>query len=256
MNDYASGPGEIEIANGIARSAGDAGACANQYVCLLCQPQCCDPERLEVFEPAAKRRQSYRRGEVLFRAGDPFDFVYAVRSGSVKTSISTDDGRVQVTGFHAPGDLLGLSALSTREYSCEARALETTSVCKIAIACFEELTETEPAIRSEVMRAMSNQIRHNESCMLSLGKRSAEERLASYLLGLSRRFARRCFSATEFHLTMSRADIGNFLGIAEETVCRILARFHANGIIESQRRFVVLRDCKRLAIIAAGRQGS
>jgi CRP/FNR family transcriptional regulator len=256
MNDYESGVGGVGAPIVVIQSSGGAGLCQNHGVCLLCGPLGCGPGNPKISAHIVRRRQSYRRGEVIFRAGDACDFVYAVRSGSVKTSISTDDGRVQVTGFHALGDLLGLGALSGREYSCEARALETTSACKIAVEYFEELADSVPAFRAEIMRAMSEQIRHNETCMLSLGKRSAEERLANYLLGQSWRFAKRSFSATEFHLTMSRADIGNFLGITEETVCRILARFHANGIIKTQRRLVVLRDCERLATIAAGRKES
>jgi CRP/FNR family transcriptional regulator len=256
MNLYDTGMGRTVAPSGIGYSAPEGAACGNRDACLLCQSRGIGAADMPLFKRVAKRYQVYRRGEVLFRAGDPVEFVYAVRSGSVKTSISTDDGRVQVTGFHAPGDLLGLSALCSREYTGEARALETTSMCKVTAESFEELAEKMPAIRSEVMRLMSNQIRRDESLMLLLGKRSAEERLAAYLLGLSRRFATRCYSATQFNLTMSRGDIGNYLGIAEETVCRVLARFHAEGCIENRRRQVVLRDCVRLAEIAAGPRGT
>jgi CRP/FNR family transcriptional regulator len=255
MNLYDTGMGRTAAPSGIGYWAPERVACGNRDACLLCRSRGIDAADMPLFRRIARRYQVYRRGEVLFRLGDAVEFIYAVRSGSVKTSISTDDGRVQVTGFHAPGDLLGLSALCSREYSGDARALETTSVCKVSAESFEGLAEKVSAIRAEVMRLMSNQIRCDESLMLLLGRRSAEERLATYLLGLSRRFATRCYSATQFNLTMSRGDIGNYLGIAEETVCRVLARFHAEGFIENRRRQVVLRDCGRLAEIAAGPRG-
>jgi CRP/FNR family transcriptional regulator len=197
-----------------------------------------------------KRREVYKRGEILFRSGQRFDYVYAIRSGSVKTYVTTDDGRVQITGFHIAGELLGLSALATHRYSCEAKALETISVCKVATDRLEEIGRQISAIQYEMLKILSGQIRHDEELMLLLGKRSAEERLAGYLIGLSRRFASRNYSPTQFRLSMSRLDIGNYLGIAEETVCRILARFHSDGLITSDRRQVCLNDIRQLSALA------
>jgi CRP/FNR family transcriptional regulator, anaerobic regulatory protein len=101
-----------------------------------------------------------------------------------------------------------------------------------------------------MLKILSGQIRHDEELLLLLGKRSAEERLAGYLIGLSKRFASRNYSPTQFRLSMSRLDIGNHLGIAEETVCRILARFHSDGLITSARRHVCLNDVRRLSALA------
>jgi len=97
---------------------------------------------------------------------------------------------------------------------------------------------------------MSKEIKHNQGLMLLLGKKNAEERLATYLLTLSQRFATRNYSATQFNLSMSRGDIGNYLGLAEETVCRVLARFQEEGLIASERRHIILNDLKRLSAIA------
>jgi CRP/FNR family transcriptional regulator len=224
--------------------------CKDCGIYQLCLPLGLDTADTALLDRLVRRRDVYRRGEVLFRTGEPFGYVFAIRSGSVKTCISTDDGRVQITGFHIPGELLGLSALDSRVYSCEARALETTSVCKVSAKCFDELAGKYPAIQREILCIMSNQIRHDEALMLLLGKSTAEERLATYLLSLSQRLALRHYSATQFRLPMSRSDIGSYLGIAEETVCRVLARFHHEGVIASNRRLVQVRDSTRLAAIA------
>jgi CRP/FNR family transcriptional regulator len=203
-----------------------------------------------LLDSIVKRKAVFKRGELFFRAGKRFDYVYAIRSGSVKSYLSTEDGRTQITGFHIAGDLLGLSALAAREYTCEAMALETTSVCMLDTAQFDELAREHPGLQYQMLSIMSRQIRLDEELMLLLGKRSAEEKLAGYLIGLSRRYAGRNFTTSEFHLSMSRADIGNYLGIAEETVCRIMRRFRDENVITTQRRLIRLNDMKRLRAMA------
>ena len=224
--------------------------CNNCGIYQLCLPLGLNQADLSLLDSIVKRKEVYKRGQVLFRPGERFDFLYAIRSGSVKTYVSTDDGRVQITGFHIAGELLGLSALASRQYSSEAKALETISVCKVEISRLDEIAQQIPSIHYQMLRIMSGQIRHDEELMLLLGKRSAEERLAEYLVGLSRRFASRNYSGTEFRLSMSRLDIGNYLGIAEETVCRILGRFQEDGLITADRRLVCLKDLKRLGALA------
>lgn len=205
---------------------------------------------MTLLESVVRRKVIYRRGQLLFRSGDRFDFIYAIRSGSVKTCIHTPDGRVQITGFHIAGELLGLNALDSGRYSCEARALETTSVCMVKAERLEELAQRIPSIQYQMLKIMSGHIRRDEDLILLLGKRSAEERLAEYLIGLSRRFASRNYSSMEFRLSMSRSDIGNYLGIAEETVCRILTRFQNAGLIATNRRYVRLIDLRQLEAVA------
>ena len=205
---------------------------------------------MALLDNIVKRKEVYKRGQILFSPGDHFEYVYAIRSGSVKTSVISNDGRVQITGFHIPGELIGLSALASNEYSCEARALETISVCKVDAERLDELAQTIPSIQYQMLKIMSGQIRQDEELMLLLGTRRAEERLAAYLMGLSRRFASRNYSPTQFRLSVSRKDIGNYLGMAEETVCRILARFHEDGLITTKHRNVLLNDLVRLNAIA------
>jgi CRP/FNR family transcriptional regulator len=197
-----------------------------------------------------KRKRMYKRGEVIYRSGEAFSHVYAIRSGSIKTCISTDDGRLQITGFHVPGELLGLNALDESRHNCDAVALEATSVCEVSADCFRELAQKKPSVHYEMLRMMSREIKLNQEQMLLLGKKNSEERLATFLLSLSRRFAMRNYSPTHFNLSMSRGDIGDYLGIAEETVCRLITRFQEDGIITSERRSIILKDLERLSAIA------
>lgn len=197
-----------------------------------------------------KRRRKLKRGDVLFRANEEFACVYAIRSGSVKTYISTDDGRLQITGFHVPGELLGLNALDENRHNCEAVALEPTLVCEISASCFKDLTRQIPSVHHQILKLMSKEIKLNQELMLLLGKKNAEERLATFLLLLSRRLAMRNYPSTQFSLSMSRGDIGDYLGIAEETVCRFFTRFQEEGVIISERRHIVLKDVDRLRDIA------
>ena len=225
-------------------------SCTNCGIYQLCLPLGLDGNDMALLDSIVKRKTVYKRGQVMFRAGDRFDFIYALRSGSAKTSVCSDDGREQITGFHIAGELLGLSALAAGRYSCEARALETISVCKVEIERLDEIARTIPAVQYQLLKILSTQIRQDEELMLLLGTRKAEERLAAYLLGLSQRFASRNYSPTQFRLSMSRKDIGNYLGMAEETVCRILARFHEDGLITAAHRNVRLNDLPRLHAVA------
>ncbi len=239
----------------MARQAVQESGCAaiSCQICglyQLCLPMGLDSADTTLLDRYVKRKRLFKRGEVLYRIGEEFTSVYAIRSGSIKTYISTDDGRLQITGFHVPGELLGLNAIDEKRYGCEAVALETASACEISVDCFEELAQQIPSVHHQMLRMMSREIRHNQELMLLLGKKNAEERLATFLLSLSRRFAMRNYSPTQFNLSMSRGDIGNYLGIAEETVSRTFSRFQEEGVITSERRYVILNDLKRLSAIA------
>jgi CRP/FNR family transcriptional regulator len=197
-----------------------------------------------------RRKRTLKRGEPLFRAGEPFRNVYAIRYGSVKTAVVTNDGRVQVTGFHIGGELLGLSAIATDRYNCEASALEATGVCEVSFDRFRDLSHQIPTLQYEMLHILSREILHNQDLVLLLGKKNARERLATYLLNLSQRLKKRNRSHTRFNLTMSRSDIGNYLGLAEETVCRIFSLFHEEGLVTTHNRQIQLNDLDRLKAIA------
>lgn len=225
-------------------------ACRDCGVYSLCLTVGGNDVDLSLLDTIVKTRRIYKRGEIVFRADEPFRTIFAVRSGTIKTYLLAQDGRPQITGFHVAGEVLGLNAISTNRYNCEARALETASVCEIPFDLFQDLSRKHPSLQHQMIKILSQEALANQELMLLLGKKSAEERLAAYLLGLSRRFEKRNYSPTRFQLSMSRGDIGNYLGMAEETVCRLFARFQQDGLITIQRRQVRINDLARLKSLA------
>lgn len=207
---------------------------------------------LRLLETIVRNRKIFKRGELLYRIGEPLRAVYAIRCGSVKSYVLTNDGRVQITGFHITGEVIGLGAMVANQYMSEARALETTMVCEVPIDVLEAYSEEVPSVRQQMLKIMSQEILDNQELMLLLGKKNADERLATFLLSLSRRFQRRSYSPSQFNLSMSRSDIGNYLGMAEETVCRVFTRFQDDGLLTTERRQVQLLDQDRLKSISLG----
>ncbi len=225
-------------------------ACSDCTLFQLCLPVGMDASDLARLDGIIQRRRPLQRGEFAFRMGEDFHSIYAVRSGSVKTFILTEDGREQVTGFHLPGELLGLDAISGEAHPCTARALETASLCEIPFDQLETLWTVIPALPRQLMRVMGKEILHDQTLLMLMSKSNAEERLAAYLLNLSMRFGRRGYSVREYNLSMSRSDIGNYLGLAVETVSRIFTRFQDEGVLSVQRKYVQLLDMERLKALA------
>lgn len=228
-------------------------ACNDCSLFQLCLPVGIDADELDELDGIIKRRQPLKRGEHLFHVGSPFQAIYAVRSGSIKTYSPSEDGYEQVTGFHLPGELLGLDAINLMHHPCAAKTLETTSLCEIPYERLEELSSRLPSLQQQMLKIMSREILHDQSLLMLLGKRSAEERLAALLLSLSNRYQQRGFSATDFYLSMSRNDIGNYLGLAVETVSRLFTRFQEEGLLDVQRKHIRIADMGRLRGIANAR---
>ncbi len=222
-------------------------ACKDCSLFQLCLPVGIGEADLVLLERIIKRRRTLKRGEYLFRPGDPFLFVYAVKSGSIKTYAPIRDGADQITGFHLPGEMLGLDAINTEVHQCGAVALETSSLCELPLNRLEELGSVVTSVQRQLLRILSKQILHDQTLQVLLCKKSAEERLAAFLLSLSNRYKRRGFSASEYHMSMSRQDIASYLGLAEETISRLFTRFQEQGLIKVVRKHVRLLDLPRLA---------
>ena len=227
-------------------------ACKDCNLFQLCLPVGIDAKELEELDSIIKRRRPVKRGEHLFHVNDPFQAIYAVRSGSIKTYTPTEDGHEQVTGFHLPGELLGLDAINLLHHPCAAKALETTSICEIPFDRLEELSMRLPSLQHQLLKIMSKEILHDQSLLMLLGKKSAEERLAALLLSLSTRYQQRGFSPTDFYLSMSRNDIGNYLGLAVETVSRLFTRFQDDGLMKVDRKHILLLDVPALEALVGG----
>ena len=247
-------PTSAKLGNNVVKLDHIKLACKDCSLFQLCLPVGIDAIELEELDRIIKRRRPLARGEHLFQVGVPFQAIYAVRSGSIKTYAYTEDGHEQVTGFHLPGELLGLDAINLAQHPCAAKALESTSLCEIPFDQLEALSERLPSLQHQLLKIMSREILHDQSLLMLLGKKSAEERLAALLLSLSGRYAKRGFSPTDFHLSMSRNDIGNYLGLAVETVSRLFSRFQEEGLLEVQRKHIEIRDLPRLRAVANARQ--
>ncbi|TCK19565.1 Crp/Fnr family transcriptional regulator [Thiogranum longum] len=221
-------------------------ACQECSLNEICLPVGIDKNDMEQLDAIIDRKRPLARGDHLFKVGDRFRALYAVRSGSLKTFATSEDGQEQVMGFQLPGELVGLDAIAHNNHPLTARALETTSVCEIPFDQLEALSTQLPDLQRQMLRVMSQEIHDDEQSMLALGQRSAEERLAAFLISLSNRYRRRGFSSTQFNLTMSRGDIGNYLGLALETVSRLFTRFQNEGLLKVERRHIELLDRDRL----------
>lgn len=225
-------------------------ACTDCSLYRLCLPVGIGESDLAELDRIIRRRHPIQRGAHVFLAGDPFHSIYAVRSGSLKTYRLTEDGREMITGFFLPGEIVGLDAIDTGRHPCAARALEITGLCEIPFDEFESIGERLPALSRQLVRVMSREMHHDELLLMLLGKRTAEQRLAAFLLSLSLRFGQRGYSPSEFNLSMSRNDIGNYLGLAVETVSRLFSRLQEDGILIARSRHIRLIDLPRLEVVA------
>ena len=222
-------------------------SCGNCRMRVLCLPAALDSHQLTAMEGIIEHRRQIKSGEFLYRQNETFTALYAILSGSVKTYSTHEDGWIRITGCHQPGEIFGFSGIDDSHYRSTARALEDTLVCEIPFDGLEDLCRRIPDLQSRLLHLMSQRlVEDHELAAQFLHKRPARKRIAAFLLGLSTRAARRDESATELYLPMSRTDIGNYLGITLETVCRELARLEKSGVIRLKKRELTILDVPRL----------
>lgn len=227
--------------------------CKDCSLATLCLPLSLNLQDLDTLDSIVKRSRPLKKGEFLFRQGDTFASVYAVRSGSLKTFSVTDCGEEQITGFHLPSEFVGLSGMDTELYPVSAIALETTSICEIPFERLDELSASMPQLRRQLMRIMSREIRDDQQMMMLLSKKTADERIATFLVNLSARFRARGYSPQQFRLAMSRNEIGNYLGLAVETVSRVFTRFQQNELLIAEGKEINLINLIEICALAGGK---
>jgi len=213
-------------------------ACSQCNLRELCLPFGLSEAEVDRLENLVSQRRKLKRGQHLYRAGDQFESIYAVKSGFFKTDVLTEDGRDQVTGFQMAGEILGMDGISTDLHTCNAVALEDSEVCLIPFAEMESLSSEIRTLQSHFHKVMSREIVRDHGVMMLLGSMRAEERLATFLLNLSQRFTARGYSPAEFHLRMTREEIGSYLGLKLETVSRAFSRFQDEGLISVQQKHI------------------
>lgn len=205
------------------------------------------PELLELH-CLVEHAGPFRAGEHVFRTGDPFRAIYAVRSGSVKTRMFDRDGNEQVLGFYLPGEVVGLNAIYPEHFPCDAVSLEDTWFCRFSFPAMSALAARLPAVQQHLFRLISKEL---GAVSLLAGDHAADERMAAFLIDLSTRYAARGLPSARFHLSMSRGDIANYLRLAAETVSRVLTRFRTQELIALEGRELVLLDDGKLRELGA-----
>ncbi|HEX7931628.1 MAG TPA: fumarate/nitrate reduction transcriptional regulator Fnr [Paraburkholderia sp.] len=224
---------------GASRNALRCGSCSMRAICM---PPGLTADELQQIESLICPSRTIKQGETIYRASDAFHSIYAVRAGSFKTVIMHRDGREHVTGFHLAGDSLGLDGVCSGQHNCDAVALEDSKVCIIPFNRLETMCREVKAVQQHVHRMMGGEIVRESSQMMLLGTMSAEQRVATFLLNLSDRLRQRGYSPAEFHLRMTREEIGSYLGIKLETVSRMLSRFQREGLIDARGKNIRILD--------------
>ncbi|UUJ42334.1 helix-turn-helix domain-containing protein [Pseudomonas extremaustralis] len=227
-------------------------SCAQCSVLGLCLPLGLSAEEANRLDRLIVQRFKVKKGAALYRAGHQLRSLYAVRAGSFKTNVLSNDGREQVTGFQMPGETLGLEAISTDQHTCNAFALEDSEVCPIPFSQLERLARELPSLQHNLNKRLSREIVQNHEMLMMLGNMNSDERLAAFLLNMSQRLNMRGYSSREFVLKMHRNEIGSFLGLRLETVCRSIANLREHGLVEVTRRNVKIHNMDGLKQLVAG----
>ncbi|MEC8227146.1 MAG: fumarate/nitrate reduction transcriptional regulator Fnr [Pseudomonadota bacterium] len=208
----------------------------------LCLPVSLNKTELDSLDDIIERKKPLHKHDKLVKAGDKFNSLYAVRVGSFKSFVSSKDGEEQIIGFHFPGDIIGFDALRENAHQSYTQALETAMVCELPYETLDKMAVQFPKLRHQIMSFMSAEIKQDHDLMMLLNKRTAEERLIYFLAHLSKRFEDRGFSPRQFNLSMTRNEIGNYLGLTVETISRLLTRFQKEGIIKVDGKLITILD--------------
>ncbi len=227
-------------------------ACSSCNLRELCLPVGISTAQMDRLDDIVATRRAVGRGEALFRAGDAFTSLYAVRTGFFKTCVSSEDGRDQVTGFQMAGELIGLDGIGTERHTCDALALEDSQVCVIPYQQLEDLSRELSDLQRHFHKIMSREIVRDHGVMLLLGSMRAEERLAAFLLNLTQRLRTRGFSSSSLILRMTREEIGSYLGLKLETVSRAFSHFQEEGILNVKQRHIEVLDPDALQKLVNG----
>ena len=225
-------------------------ACNNCSLSELCLPRGLTQEELNRLEAAIEKTIKITKKDYLYRRDDAHQAIYAVKSGAIKTCLSTSDGEEQILGFYLPGDLIGFDALAHNHHTCDAQALEDTLVCELKMDAFQDLCGSLASLRLGMMRQVGIEIEREHHMLLTLGQMRTEERLATFLIGISERNQARGFSRKEFYLPMARHDLANYLGMAVETLSRMFSRLQEDNIITVRHRLIDILDMDKLKELA------
>lgn len=221
-------------------------SCSSCCLRAVCLPSELDPQELCEMDELTRVKRRIPKGGVLYRSGDAFESLFAVRSGAFKSVGISHAGDEKVTGLHLPGELMGLDAISTRKHGYDAVALEDSEVCTIPYVRLTQLALRMPHLQHQLLRILSGDIARDQGLMLLLGGMDAEQRIAAFLLSLSQRYQKLGYAASRFDLRMTREEVGSYLGLTLETVSRMFSRLQREGLLSANKRDIELKDAARL----------
>ena len=226
-------------------------SCASCRLSELCLPLALNKSEIHKLDAIVERNRPLTKGDHLYRQSDEFKSVYAVRSGSFKSYFLSNSGKSRVTGFYLLGDIIGMDGIASNKYANSTSALEHSSICEIPFSQLGKLSRELPSLQHHFFAIMGNEIAKDQQVHTLLSSYSAEERTASFLLGLSSRYARVSLSPTRFLLSMTRGDIGEYLGLTVETVSRIFTSLQKKRLISVDNREIELLDIESLRDIVS-----
>ena len=227
-------------------SCNSAVSCSKCCLSHVCLPNGLAQHSLSDMDELTRVKRRIAKGATLYRAGDAFDSLYAVRSGSFKTVGVSRHGDEKVTGLHLPGEVMGLEAINGKRHGYDAIALEDSEVCVIPFAQLSQLSLRVPELQQQLLRILSGDISRDQGLMLLLGGMDAEQRLAAFLLSLSRRYQKLGYAPARFSVRMTREEIGSYLGLTLETVSRLFSRLQKEGVIAAHQREIELTNVDAL----------
>ncbi len=225
-------------------------SCSQCNVRDMCLPAGLATDVMGPVDELVVGRRRIRRGDALVRVGDCFESLYAVRFGSLKSTLLLADGYDQVTGVHLPGEIVGFDGIAADRHACGVAALEYAEVCVIPYRRLEEVAAAVPVLQNNLRRIMSREIVREHSAMRLLASKRADERLAMFLLNFSQRLEARGYSRSEFLLRMTRAEIASFLGMSLETVSRSFSYLVHSGLLELDKKRLAILDFEGLRRVA------
>jgi CRP/FNR family transcriptional regulator len=220
--------------------------CASCSLRELCLPMGLGTDAMRELEALVVGRQRFKKGAAIFHPGDRFTALYAIRSGSCKTTVSDQSGREQVIGYHLMGDMVGFDGIESGQHKCQAVSIEDTEICAVPFARLEELASRLPPLQHNLHRFLSRELVRDENLLLAVGSMDAQERIAAFLLSLSQRYQLRGYSSKQFVLRLTRKDIGSYLGMKLETVSRLLSHLQSKKLIKINKNVIQLLDLQGL----------
>lgn len=224
--------------------------CGDCRLSAICLPISLHLDDVAKLDDIVQRGRPLQKGAFVYRGHDPFNSVYAVRSGTIKTFTINEQGLEQVTGFYFPGEIFGMDGIGNNRYKSSAVALETSAVCEIPFNAMEDLSLKLPSLQRRFFQLMSKEITGEQQLASLLSTNTSEERIAAFLLSVSSRNLRRQLSGTTFNLAVSRTELASYLGLTLETASRIFSRLQKDEIIKLNRKEITILNMEKLRELA------